>query len=183
MTHEIVDEGNHVRTVSGDSAAPNTHALTDAEIAEFWPEMDTPEGREEIRKQFFALMAQLRVVWHRSFPRHHELFAQITSEKASELPERIANLKAALAGLPEHWRQWQWKADEKPVFGERYVRSVYGDNGHGFGRQAIAVVPADRHYFGTVADFIAAANPDTVSMLLARIDELEAALGSQKENS
>lgn len=44
------------------------------------------------------------------------------------------------------------------------------------GRQAIASVPANKHYFGTVADFIAAANPDTVELLLARIRDLETGL-------
>lgn len=150
---------------------PTPHPLSDAQIAEFWPGADPAE----IRPQFDALMAQMRLVWHRSFPRPHELFATVATEKARELPERVATLSAALAGLPEHWRQWQWMADAKPVFGEKYVRSVYGDNGHGMGRQAIAVVPADRYYFGTVADFIAAANPDTVGMLLAALKEAEAA--------
>ena len=149
------------------------HYLSDEMISEFWPEITTPEAREDLRTQFKALMTQLGKVWHRSFPRHHELFAQITADRAKSLPHRIAELETALAGLPEHWWQWQWKADEKPVFGEKYVRSVYGDNGHGMGRQVVASVPADRHYFGTVADFIAAANPDTVTMLLARLRDLE----------
>lgn len=144
------------------------HPLTDEAIAEFWPGDDP----QMIRKQFDALMQQLQLVWHRSFPRHHELFATIAREKASEVPERVSNLTAALAGLPEHWRQWQWVADDKPVFGEKYVRSVYGDNGHGMGRQVVAAVPADKHYFGTLSDFIAAANPDTITMLLAERAEL-----------
>ena len=146
------------------------HPLSDEQIAYFWPGQDP----DEIRRQFAALMKQLGEAWHRSFPRHHGLFAEITADRAAELPERIAALKEAIAGLPEHWHQWQWKADAKPVFGERYVRSVYGDNGHGMGRQVVASVPADRFYFGTVADFIAAANPDTVTMLLAEIDRLKA---------
>ena len=146
------------------------HPLSDEQIAEFWPGADA----HEIRQQFDALMGQLRKVWHRSFPRYHELFARITAERAASLPERIDALKIAIAGLPEHWHQWQWKADEKPVFGEKFVRSVYGDNGHGMGRQVVAAVPADRFYFGTVADFIAAANTDTLVMLLAEIDRLTA---------
>lgn len=146
------------------------HPLSDETIAEYWPDADAAE----IRTQFDALMKQLRLVWHRSFPRHHELFSQIAAERAAELPERIAALKEAIAGLPEHWHQWQWRADDKPVFGEKFVRSVYGDNGHGMGRQVVAAVPADRFYFGTVADFIAAANPDTIIMLLAEVDRLKA---------
>ncbi|MDI6026747.1 hypothetical protein QBK99_11150 [Corticibacterium sp. UT-5YL-CI-8] len=154
-----------------EQAEPVRHPLSDAQIEEYWPGADPAE----IREQFDALMRQLGLVWHRSFPQHHKLFAGITAERAKDLPARVADLKTALAGLPKHWDQWQWKADEKPVFGERYVRSVYGDNGHGMGRQVIAAVPADKHYFGTVADFIAAANPDTLRLLIARLDELEAA--------
>ncbi|TIY02988.1 MAG: hypothetical protein E5V22_16420, partial [Mesorhizobium sp.] len=156
------------------------HPLTDAAIAEYWPDMDTPEGRVEIRRQFAALMDQLGLVWHRSFPKHHELFATIAAEKARGLPERVAMLSAALAGLPEHWRQWQWMADAKPVFGEKYVRSVYGDNGHGMGRQVIAAVPADKHYFGTLADFIAAANPDTITMLISAYEGRTAESGGSE---
>lgn len=83
------------------------HYLSDETIAEFWPEVTTPAGREDLRRQFDALMAQMRKVWHRSFPRHHELFATISADKAQALPQRIAELEAALAGLPDHWRQYQ----------------------------------------------------------------------------
>lgn len=141
------------------------HPLSDVCIERLWPGADPIETRV----QFDALMKQLKMVWHRSFPHHRELFAQVTADKAQELPQRIAALETALAGLPAHWQQWQWYAVPKPVFGEREVRSVYGDNGHGMGRQIVAAVPADRHYFGTVADFIAAANPDTIRMLLAAL--------------
>lgn len=156
------------------------HPITNAHIAELWPEMDTPEGRADVRRQFDALMAQIRNSSWKPFPRFPEAMAAVVVEKARTLPDRLNGVKAALAGLPEHWRQWQWMADEKPVFGERYVRSVFGDNGHGFGRQAIAVVPADKHYFGTVADFIAAANPDTVAMMVSRIERLEAEVDALK---
>jgi hypothetical protein len=141
--------------------------LTDAQIDEYWPGAD----HADIRRQFAALMAQLGKVWHRSFPRHHELFAEITAEKARELPERLSVLRSALEGLPE---SWQWIAEPKPVFGDKYVRSVYGDNGHGMGRQVVAAVPADKHYFGTLSDFIAAANPDTITMLLGELARLQA---------
>ena len=144
--------------------------LTDAQIDQYWPGQD----HAEIRRQFLALMTQLSKVWHRKFPRHPELFAAIAAEKARDLPERLSMLRAALEGLPEHWQQWQWIADVKPVFGEKYVRSVYGDNGHGMGRQVIAAVPADKHYFGTLSDFIAAANPDTIGMLLGELSRLQA---------
>ena len=128
-------------------------------------------------------MSQLRLVWHRSFPRHHELFAQVSADKAQELPVRIAALQTALDGLPDHWRQWQWYAVPKPVFGERKIRSVYGDNGHGMGRQVVAAVPADRHYFGTVADFIAAANPDTIQLLLSALAAKDAEIAALKKEA
>jgi len=34
--------------------------------------------------------------------------APVVIEKARELPERLEIVKAALAGLPEHWQQWHW---------------------------------------------------------------------------
>lgn len=155
------------------------HPLSDDQIEEYWP----GENPAEIRKQFDALMSQLRLVWHRSFPRHHELFAQVSADKAQELPVRIAALQTALDGLPDHWRQWQWYAVPKPVFGEREIRSVYGDNGHGMGRQVVAAVPADRHYFGTVADFIAAANPDTIQLLLSALAAKDAEIAALKKEA
>jgi hypothetical protein len=155
------------------------HPLGDDQIEEYWP----GENPAEIRKQFDALMSQLRLVWHRSFPRHHELFAQVSADKAQELPVRIAALQTALDGLPDHWRQWQWYAVPKPVFGERKIRSVYGDNGHGMGRQVVAAVPADRHYFGTVADFIAAANPDTIQLLLSALAAKDAEIAALKKEA
>lgn len=153
------------------------HPLTDEQIAEFWPDSDPAE----IRRQFDALMKQIATkAPHADFPRHHETMARVVAEKAKSLPQRMDNLRTAMDGLPPHWKQWQWTADPKQSFGEHYVRSVAGDNGHGMGRQAIASVPGGhKHYFGTLADFIAAANPDTIGMLLARIEELETALAEQ----
>ncbi|MER9706088.1 hypothetical protein NKJ10_17835 [Mesorhizobium sp. M0204] len=134
--------------------------------------MDTPEGRVDIRRQFNALMEQVRVTARRGFPRWPEVMAPVVAEKARTLPDRLNGLKAALAGLPEHWRQWQWSADAKQSFGEKYVR-VLGDNGLGMGRQYIAAIPAGpKTYFGTVAEYIAAANPDTITMLLSAYEGL-----------
>lgn len=153
-----------------------THPLTDNFIAEHYPDSNTTEGRDELRRQFDALMNQIRTSSWKPFPRFPDTMARIVVEKARALPDRINGLKASLYALPPHWRQWQWIADEKPAFGERYVRSsIVGDNGHGFGRQWIACVNhVSKSYVGSLADFIAAANPDTVSMLVARIEELEA---------
>lgn len=158
------------------SETKEVHPLTDAFIDERWPILATPEGREIIRRQFDALMEQINNSPWKPFPRFPDAMAEVVVEKARTLPDRINGLKAALAGLPEHWRQWQWSADPKPVFGERLIRSlIVGDNGHGFGRQWIASVNhTSKSYVGTLADFIAAANPDTVSMLLAYIEQLEA---------
>ncbi|MER9680791.1 hypothetical protein NKJ23_15865 [Mesorhizobium sp. M0184] len=146
--------------------SPEHHPLTDETIAAYWPDVDTDEGRNEIRRQFDALMEQVRLTKRQPFPIHPEVMAPVIGEKARTLPDRLNGLKAALAGLPEHWLQWQWAADAKQSFGEKYVR-VIGDNGLGMGRQWIAAVPADKHYFGTLAEYIAAANPDTIRMLIA----------------
>ncbi|GGD43909.1 hypothetical protein GCM10011335_53180 [Aureimonas glaciei] len=98
---------------------------------------------------------------------------RITAEKSRPLEERVEILRAAIEGLPAHWRQWQWEADPKAYFGEKFV-SVLGDNGKGRGRQAIATVQAcSAPYFGTLAEFIAAANPDTIRMLLDERDRGE----------
>ncbi|AZO67644.1 hypothetical protein [Mesorhizobium sp. M6A.T.Cr.TU.016.01.1.1] len=142
------------------------HPLTDEQIAEFWPDADP----SDIRRQFDALMAHLTISKARPFPRFPEHMAEIVAEKARTLPDRVNGLKAALAGIPEHWRQYQWSADAKQSFGEKYVR-VIGDSGHGTGRQWIAAIPAGpKGNFGTVAEYIAAANPDTITMLLSVYD-------------
>lgn len=143
--------------------AKQAHPLSDEQIAEFWPDADPAD----IRRQFDALMAQIAHSSWKPFPKYHEHMAGIVVEKARTLPDRVNGLKAALAGLPEHWRNYQWACDAKQSFGEKYVR-VIGDDGHGMGRQYIAAIPAGpKGYFGTLGEFIAAANPDTVGMLLA----------------
>ncbi|MCZ7451060.1 hypothetical protein O8B93_26175 [Agrobacterium rhizogenes] len=159
---------------------PN-HPVTDEFIAQRWPEIDTPEGRGEIRRQFDALMEQIRNAAWKPFPRFHDHMASIVVEKSRTLPDRLNNLKAALAGIPPHLLKYQWKADERPHFGNKSVRveptDIAGDDGHGFGRQWIARVNhVSKNYVGTLADFIAAANPDTVGMMIARIEHLESIL-------
>jgi hypothetical protein len=104
--------------------------------------------------------------------RYPELKARIDAAKARPLAERIDDIKTAIAGLPEHWSQYQWVADQKHAFGDKRIRTICGDDGYGQGRQWIATVPGDNS-FGTLADYVAAANPDTVQMLLDRIAELE----------
>jgi hypothetical protein len=148
------------------------HPLTDAWIADNYPEAEP----ETIRRQFDALMKQIELSSWKPFPRFPEVMARVVTEKARTLPDRVNGLLAALAGLPEHWRQWQWGADTKQSFGSKYVR-VLGDSGMGMGVQYIADTPGgDPQYFGKLAEFIAAANPDTIGMLLAeRAEMLKAA--------
>lgn len=159
----------------------NDHPLTDAQISEFWPGSDPAE----IRRQFDALMKQVTLkAPNAPFPRFPETMANVVAGKSKSLPQRIADLQAALDGLPDHWKQWQWIADPRQSFGNRYIRSIVGNNGHGMGRQAIATVSgSESWYFGTLADFIAAANPDTICMLLARIAEAEAEIAALKVDS
>lgn len=108
--------------------------------------------------------------------RFPELMARVMAEKNLPLPDRIDRLKIALADLPTDVAKYQWEADQKPLFGEKYVRCVSGNDGEGMGRQWFATTPS--HIRG-LANYIAAANPDTVTMLLverdAAIDLAEAA--------
>jgi len=101
-------------------------------------------------------------------PRFPDHMARIVEAKNAPLTDRIARLAAALEAIPDFMRQYEWQADEKQLFGSKWVRSVAGDNGKGRGRQAIAEVV--NHI--NVADFIAAASPDTITMLLAERAEL-----------
>lgn len=157
------------------------HPMTDEFIAQRWPDNDTPDGREEIRLQFDALMDQINRSSVTLFPRWPDAMAAVVIEKTRTLPDRINGLKAALAGIPPHLLKYQWKADERPHFGNKSVRveptDIAGDDGHGFGRQWIARVNhVSKNYVGTLANFIAAANPDTVGMMIARIEHLESIL-------
>jgi|GEM_PF-4224209 len=107
-----------------------THPLSDSQIAEFWPDSDSPEGRHEIRRQLDALMDAIAKTPKRQFPRFPDLMVGVVVDKARPLEDRIALLEAALTNIPEFWCQYQWRADAKAIFGDRLV---YGDNGRGQG--------------------------------------------------
>lgn len=95
------------------------------------------------------------------------------------MPDRELLRKLA-EGVPAHVQASGWYAARQ--WGG--VRSVYADNFNGMGRQAIASVCSDRgRYFGTLADYIAAACPRTVLRLLDRIEELEKALADRQPHA
>jgi len=147
----------------------DNHPLTEDAIEKMWPGADPAV----VRGQFDALMAlcQRKAI---IFPKYPEHMAQIVVEKSRDFPDRLNELKAALDAVPDHLRRYVWKADKKQSFGDKYVR-LHGDDGHGFGRQYLAAVPATpQGYFGGLADFMAAANPDTIGMLLAELSRLQA---------
>jgi hypothetical protein len=75
----------------------------------------------------------------------------------------LAKLEALAKGVPEHIQLNGWYVNP-PSFGHQHV---YADDFKGRGRQHIASIPAAKKYFGTLADFIAAANPATVLQLIA----------------
>lgn len=92
------------------------------------------------------------------------------------MPDR-ALLRTLAAGVPAHIQSSGWYAARQ----WDGMRSVYADNFRGMGRQAIASICSDSgRYFGTLADYIAAACPRTMLRLLDRIDELEAKLASHE---
>lgn len=101
------------------------------------------------------------------------LMASILEAKGEDLDSRVSKLIAAMKALPWDFHRYQWEADAKPAFGEKFVRSVAGNDGMGMGRQWIATTPS--HIDGLAA-YIAAANPDTIAMLLAERDEMQAEL-------
>jgi hypothetical protein len=94
------------------------------------------------------------------------------------MPDR-ALLRSLAAGVPRHVQLSGWYAHRQ----RDEFRSVYADNFSGMGRQAIASVCSGHNYFGTLADYIAAACPRTVLRLLDRIEELEDLLVKQGANS
>lgn len=110
-------------------------------------------------------------------PRFPDHMARIVDAKNEGLPERISALVEAIQSIPDYMRQYQWQADDKQSFGSKWVRTIAGDNGKGMGRQAIAEVVS---HIG-VADYIAAANPDTVSLLIASLVKANAALAAAYE--
>ena len=105
---------------------------------------------------------------HSRFP---EAMAAVAAAKSAPLPERIKEIGEAMAEIPEVYWGAQWVADAKPAFGEKYVCHVVGDNGQGMGRQWLAATPP--HISG-LARYIAAVNPDTLSMMMEAITEARA---------
>ena len=94
------------------------------------------------------------------------------------MPDR-ALLRSLAEGVPAHVQQSGWYASRQ----RDGYRSIYADNFSGMGRQAIGTVcssSGSKGYFGTLADYVAAACPRTVLRLLDRIGELEKALADSK---
>lgn len=104
--------------------------------------------------------------------RFPDLMARIIAAKDQPLPDRIEALVDVMQKMDEYLHKYQWEADAKPLFGDKLI-SVGGDNGEGTGRQWIADTPS--HLTG-LAEYIAAANPDTVAMLIAELAEARRAL-------
>ena len=97
--------------------------------------------------------------------RFPDLMARILAAKDEPLDPRIERVITAMQKLPDYFLRYQWEADARPIFGEKRV-GIGGDRGWGLGRQHIADTPS--HIDG-LADYIAAANPDTVAMLIAAL--------------
>ncbi len=147
--------------------------ISDAWIAERWPDEDPAE----IRRRFDALMDRLGDSPWRGIPRFPEVMQPVLAWAAMLPSERIEVLTAALADVPEHLREQPWKAS-RPAFGDQSVKfeSVAGDNGHGMGKQAIAITPYIKGY--NLAPWIAAASPGNVGALLAELHRLRAQVGT-----
>lgn len=84
------------------------------------------------------------------------------------LPDR-ALLRKIAESIPAHVLGSGWYASRS----YSGFQSVYGENFSGMGRQAIADIPSNRHYFGWLPEYIAAAHPRTMLSLLDYIAELE----------
>ena len=76
----------------------------------------------------------------------------------------LDRLEALAKAVPEHVQRNGWFVG-KPQFGHQHV---YADDFKGQGRQHIASLPAGKTYFGSMADFIAAANPATILALISQ---------------
>jgi hypothetical protein len=158
-------------------------AINDEWIAERWPDEDVAE----VRRRFDALMDKLGDTPWKGVPRFPEAMQPVLAWAAMLPHQRAEMLIAALADVPEHLRDYLWVA-EKQAFGEQRLKTenVVGDNGHGMGRQAIAITPYIKGY--NLAPWIAAASPGNVGALLAtlttyaaRIAELEAEVAARDE--
>lgn len=111
---------------------------------------------------------------HRQVPKFPDHMADVLSAKNEPLDTRIERVCVAMENLPACFRKYQWAADDRQCFGEKFVRTVVGDNGRGTGRQYIASTP--QHIDG-LAEYIAAANPDTVALILSELLRARVPLG------
>lgn len=102
--------------------------------------------------------------------RFPDLMARILAAKGEPLEPRIERVIAAMQTLRADLMRYQWDADQRPLFGEKRV-AVSGNNGLGTGRQYVADTP---NHIDGLADYIAAANPDTVAMPIAALTEARA---------
>lgn len=105
--------------------------------------------------------------------RFPDLMARIAAAKDEPLDTRISAIVAAVAAMPSHFGRYQWEIG-RVLFGDKWVH-VSGNDGEGRGRQAIAAIPG--HLSG-VAEYIAAANPDGVLLMIAELQAARAALAS-----
>lgn len=141
--------------------------ISDEWIAERWPDQDP----SEVRRRFEALMDKLGETPWRGVPRYPEVMQPVLAWAAMLPSERIEVLTAALADVPQHFRDYLYVAS-KPAFGEQSVKymNVAGDDGHGMGKQAVAITPYVKGY--NIAPWIAATSPGNVGALLAELHEL-----------
>jgi len=82
----------------------------------------------------------------------------------------IERLRALAQGVPQHVVNYGFRLSKRPVGGDWFL---YTDNLKGMGRQHIASIPADRSYFGTLHEFMAAASPVEVLALVRRVEAAE----------
>ena len=79
-------------------------------------------------------------------------------------------LKELALSVPRHVANYGFVLSKSPVCGDWFL---YSDNGKGMGRQWIANIPAGRHYFGSLAQFMEAAHPAAILSLYARVEAAE----------
>jgi hypothetical protein len=83
------------------------------------------------------------------------------------------DLKTLAESVPDYVTNKGFILSKCPVAGEWFI---YSDNGMGMGRQHIASIPTDKHYFGALPQFMAAAHPHAILELYARIEAAEAGM-------
>jgi hypothetical protein len=82
-------------------------------------------------------------------------------------------LRRILDDVPSHLINHGFTLGGGPVGGDWHL---YSDNYRGMGRQYIASLPAGKHYFGGLAQFMEAFDPITVRHLLDRVAAAEAGM-------